>query len=183
MEGENDDQLLDGLRNEEPWAFEKMYKDYFRKVAAYVVRNKGSEDDARDVFQDALVALVGTLRRPEFSLQENVKLIAYFFGIVRNIWLAELKKRGKLPPGELPPGIEPKDDAPKMEEIMERERRLLSISGLVEKIGEDCRKLLLAFYYEGKSHEEIAEMMGYTKGFTRVKKYRCIEEIRKRMDD
>ena len=50
-----------------------------------------------------------------------------------------------------------------------------------ELLGEDCKKLLTGYYYYQKPLEEIAKMMNYTYDFIKVKKFRCMKELRSKL--
>ena len=48
-------------------------------------------------------------------------------------------------------------------------------------LGNDCRTLLTEFYYYQKSLDEISKKMNYTYDFIKVKKFRCMKELKKNM--
>jgi len=178
MSREEEERLLEGLKKEQPWAYEQMYRAYYRMVAAYVTRNSGSNDDARDLFQDVLIVLVDKVREPDFELNKGVKLSTFLFGIARNTWLMELRKRKKMPTVEPDPemGLENIPDDASDHEF--GDMKALVVSRLFEKIAEDCYRLLFAFYYKKTPLIEIAANVNYTEKFVRVKKNRCMNALR-----
>lgn len=46
---------------------------------------------------------------------------------------------------------------------------------------EECRDMLKLFYFERKSMNEIAGVLGYSQDFVKVKKSRCMNELRKKL--
>jgi RNA polymerase sigma factor (sigma-70 family) len=178
MSREEEERLIEGLKKEQPWAYKQLYRACYRMVAAYVTRNSGSNDDARDLFQEVLLILVDKVRKPGFELKEGAKLSTFLFSIARNIWLMELRKRKKMPTVEPDPemGLENIPDDASDHEF--GDMKALVVSRLFEKIAEDCYRLLLAFYYKKTPLIEIAENMNYTEKFVRVKKTRCMNALR-----
>ncbi len=97
---------------------------------------------------------------------------------IRHIWLYELKKRNR---------------ARLREEKFEKTKEILSpdisqwladrevrtrLMQIVESLGEACRKILLAFYYEGLSMKDILEQTDYENGqVLRNKKYKCMKQL------
>jgi DNA-directed RNA polymerase specialized sigma24 family protein len=49
--------ILEGIANNDSRAIEKVYKENFGLVQHFVIRNNGSYDDARDIFQEAMMVL------------------------------------------------------------------------------------------------------------------------------
>lgn len=174
-------ELFEALRNETPAAFEHVYRQYYRMAAAYVTQNGGSGDDAQDVFQEALVALIKNLRKPDFALQ--AKLSTYLYAVARKIWLYRRRGQTANTPIEnqtvaqqIP---DPTDDI--LTEITAREQKHLLMARIFDQIGADCRELLRRYYYEDTALKDIAGIMGFTEAFVRVKKNRCMNDFRARV--
>jgi DNA-directed RNA polymerase specialized sigma24 family protein len=53
----NEQGLLKALANNDSRAAETIYKDNFNMVLAFILNNNGSYDEARDIFQEAMIAL------------------------------------------------------------------------------------------------------------------------------
>ena len=51
-------ELLKGLASNEKGAIEAIYRDNYQLIQQLVIHNNGTEDDARDVFQEALIVLL-----------------------------------------------------------------------------------------------------------------------------
>lgn len=60
-----------------------------------------------------------------------------------------------------------------------KEERIELILGKLEQLGDECKTLLKAFYFERKKQSEIAQDLNYTNQFIRVKKSRCMGELKK----
>ena len=174
-----DGAYLAELRKGSPKAFEELYLRYFRMVEDMVFKFNGTAEDARDVFQEALFVFVKKLREPDFTLTS--KASTYIFAISRNLYL---KKTGKAP-------VEISMDQqqfslfaqsePDPEGLSPNEKDSL-LSVMNDKLGqleEDCRTVIMYSFYQGLSHVQIAALTGYTEAFVKVKKFRCLEYLRK----
>lgn len=158
-------------------AYEQLYRDCFPMLAKLVLTNRGGREDAEDVFQEALVALLKMLARENFVLTSKISTLLY--SIAKKIWLKKLAKPSEAhvsneqllqrfdadEPDELPRKIE--------EEALHRR-----IAESLSALSEECRELLqLSFFHQFKQ-EEIAERMGYSKDFVKLKKHRCLGTLR-----
>ena len=63
------------------------------------------------------------------------------------------------------------------QKIAGRESRK-QVMDVVEKLGEQCKKILLAYYYEDRSMKEIVDIAGYdSEQVVRNKKYKCLKQL------
>ncbi|MBK8426585.1 MAG: hypothetical protein IPL27_11710 [Lewinellaceae bacterium] len=69
----------------------EIYERFSASIARFVRANNGSVDDARDVFQEALIAVTRQARRSDFML--TCPFEAYLYCVCRGKWLNELKRR------------------------------------------------------------------------------------------
>ena len=53
----SDQELIIGIRNGDSRAISKLYKSFFPPIQHMIITNSGSEDEAKDVFQDAVMVL------------------------------------------------------------------------------------------------------------------------------
>lgn len=180
MEGPTtDSSLVEALRRGEPPAFEALYRQYYRMVEDLVLKLNGTRNDAKDVFQDGLFVLVKKLREPGFVL--SVKLSTFLYAVTRNIWL---KKNGKstheisFENQELAVFGLLDGDAAAMP-AAEQELLITIMNEKLQELEEGCRSILMFSFYQQCSHAEIAKLMGYTESFVKVKKFRCLEYLRR----
>lgn len=177
---ETDEALLNGLRQGASPAFETLYRQCFRMVAKQVADLKRPDLNAEDLFQEVLVILLRKVREPDFRL--SAKLSTFLFAIARNLILKKANSRSEFSAGDIdayrketPEGMEIPEEREK------RESQLTVISGFLETLEDDCRQVLLLSFYEKYSQAEIAGRMGYAESFVKVKKFRCLEYLRKKV--
>jgi RNA polymerase sigma factor (sigma-70 family) len=174
----SDARILDLIKKgDDEESLAMLYRANQRSVTSYVMRNNGSPDDAEDVLQEAVVALWEKVRSGKF--QYEAKLSTFIMGTAKNIWLRRLARRRK----EVPEGRNfdnaPNTDPSALDELIESDRAKLVHSAL-NKLGNPCKELLLLFYWEECSLEEIAEKMGFANGETvKSKKYQCKKALEK----
>lgn len=171
----NDSKLLDAIRNGEEKALVELFSQNRRPITSLVARNQGTEDDAEDVLQEAMVVLWERVRSGSFEYQ--AKLSTYIYATARNIWFRRLARhRRELPATEETFDVAA-DDATPLEEMEENER-VAAVQKAMEQIGNPCRDLLLLFYWEERSMEEIAVKLGFANADTvKSKKYQCKKSL------
>src|SRR5689334_13654139 len=72
-------------------ALNHLYKTALPKIIRFITRNNGDEEEAKDIFQDAVVALFNTVMLGKFNAEGDVTGFLYF--VSRNLWINRIKKR------------------------------------------------------------------------------------------
>ncbi len=147
--------------------FIRLYEEAFPLAAAYVSARGGSFEEARDVFQDALVLYYEKAGGLSLAYSEQ----AYLLGIVRHLW----RKRHGEARRFLP--LDASDSLPAMEEAEQPAAGRLMRH--LETAGRRCMEMLRAFYYDHLPMAEVAAAFGYsTVRSATVQKYKCLEKVR-----
>jgi RNA polymerase sigma factor (sigma-70 family) len=68
-----------------------IYKECLPTVKFLVISNSGTEDDALDIFHDALMIILKNSDKKEFELHCSIK--TYVYSVCFNLWQRELTKR------------------------------------------------------------------------------------------
>lgn len=166
----SDEELLNGLVTRNEKVLREYYTLYYPGIRRFIVANNGNEEDARDLFQDALLILFQKVRGQQFEL--TCSLSTYLYSVSRYLWLKELEKRKKITHQTMDPEdfIDTDSDIGRLSEYNER-MRLYRIH--FEKLSSDCRKVL-GLFMEGHTIAEITIIMGYSsEQHTRNRRYRC----------
>jgi len=169
--------LLAGLAKNDRLAVESIYGKHFGMVQSLIINNNGSSEDARDIFQEAMIVLYERSRSADFELQCQLK--TYMYSICRRLWLKKLSQAQRY----IPQFNEIDDTVPVEEEIELHELKNLEFQ-VMEKallgLGEPCKSLLEAFYIQRKNMSEIAGSFGYTNpDNAKNQKYKCLIRLRK----
>lgn len=154
-------------------ALTQFYRQGFPPVRRYIGRRGGSEQDAQDVFQDALIILYEQATSGTLVLTASVS--TYLLSIGRNLWHQELRRRARLPAQALPDAWE----TGTAEEIMAPPEPALAVLDYVEQLGEKCKSLLLGFYYFQQPLSQLAASHGYRSvRSATVQKFKCLARLR-----
>ncbi|MCX6302970.1 MAG: RNA polymerase sigma factor [Bacteroidia bacterium] len=165
----SDKSIIEGIRKQDDKTLNWLYDNYFQTVKNYVIKNSGTEEDVSDVFQDSIIILYNQIAGESLNLTTDLK--GYFFGIARNIWSSQLRKKRRTTgldidlPDELP--HEETDEL-----LFER-----IVSRAFQKLKPD-NQTILTLYSDGHSYEEIAVRMNLKNEiYARRKKYLSKEAL------
>jgi RNA polymerase sigma factor (sigma-70 family) len=166
-----DARILDLIRKGDEEALVALYESNRKAIAVYITRNNGTSDDADDMLQEALVILWERIRSGRFEY--TAQLNTFIYGTVKNLWSHRLRQKKRFSSAEINPD-EHEDDTLSILDIMIETERAEMVRSALKTIGEQCRRLLLLFYWEEKSMEEIAGQLGFANASTaKAKKYQC----------
>ena len=170
-------ELIKGLVLNEKGAIEAIYKDNFSVIQHLVVNNNGSEDDAKDIFQEALIVLYEKAKSGVFEL--NCQIKTYLYSVSKRIWLKRLQKnsRFELMANGIEETIQVEDDITLHEK---RDDEFGMMEYAMTNIGEPCKSLLEAYYIHKQNMQEISEAFGYTNADNaKNQKYKCLMRLKK----
>lgn len=166
------DQVTALLYNDEK-IIEQLYKTNFLKAAQFISNNGGTEEEAKDIYQEAFIAAWQNVRAGKFIVQEGSSLEAYIFQVTKFKWFDHLKKNKQKKMVALQDeGIA--DNVYSEEEYEYIEKVKLHFS----KLGEQCRQVLTLFYFKKQSMNKIASVYSWTDATAKNNKYRCLQRLR-----
>ncbi len=178
LKAENNEQaLLKGLAKNDSKAIESLYKSHFTMIQHFVLNNNGSFDDARDVFQEAMITLYEKVQNDSFVLSCQIK--TYIFSICKNLWLKRLQQMGKYssPLSTEEESISVEAD---LEELEKKDAAFAIMNRALNSLGEPCKSLLEGYYLNKKGMQELAEDFGYTNADNaKNQKYKCLMRLKK----
>lgn len=168
--------LLEGLAKQDKTAIETIYKENFNLIQALVLNNNGSMDDAKDIFQEAMIVLYQKVQSGSFEL--NCQLKTFLYSVCRRLWLKRLAQQSRYSL------YENHDTFVLVDEEVDDHEQKNAAFGLMEKamnsLGEPCKSLLEAFYLQKKGMQDIAASFGYTNtDNAKTQKYKCLMRLKK----
>jgi RNA polymerase sigma factor (sigma-70 family) len=177
----SDEQILKGILRHDSLILQYVYKQYYYKINYFVKKNQGSEDDASDIFQEAIIVIYRKLKENDLIF-ETSSFAGYLFSVCRFLWLKQLEKR-RIEKEKLNESLPFQEDLydDNLVEVVEKNERY----GLYQKhfatLSTDCQKLMQLFF-EKVPLKEIAKVMGY-KGekYAKTRKYKCKELLIRRI--
>ncbi len=173
----NEQLLLRGLAENDTKAVENIYKENFSMIQAFILNNNGSYDDARDVFQEAMITLYEKAKTESFVLTCQIK--TYLYSVCRRLWLKRLQQMGRYTVQS-----ENLEETVSVEEDIEIHEKRNAEFAIMERalgsLGEPCKSLLEAYYLQKKGMVEIASEFGYTNADNaKNQKYKCLMRLKK----
>lgn len=164
-----DKRLIEGIRKGDDKTVNYLYDTFFDTIKSFILKNTGTEDDAYDIFQDAMMVVFKKVQQNHLDDATDIK--GYIYGVSRNLWHEQLRKNKKNVELDLDLSEEfdPSTllDTP-LEQIVQRS---------FLKLKPECRDVL-NMVIKGAAYKEIADSMEYkSEDYARRKKYLCKEAL------
>ena len=157
-------------------AIKQLYREHYGLLEQYVLQNQGSRSDAEDIFQETMVAFIRQVEEGKFRAESSIR--TFLYALNRNIWLNELKKRGRshLREERFAAGEEKLQLA--IDGILEQQEHNMELMRSIQNLGDSCKKILLLFYYEQRPIREILSVVSYqNEQVVRNKKMKCLKKL------
>ena len=148
-------------------ALEIVYQKNYRMMVRLVTSNNGTEDEARDVYQEAVIVFWQKAIKGDLVLTS--KMSTYIYSICLNLWRKELERKKRF-------SSEEKDSVHVMDQ--DKAERAKIIRECINKLDETCRQVLTYYYFDGMSMKDIADKVGFANtDTTKTKKYKCKKKL------
>lgn len=170
-------ELLVGLANSDKKAIETIYRENFNSVQMLIINNNGSADDAKDIFQEAMIVLYEKVRSGSFEL--NCQLKTFLYSVSRRLWLKRLQQQNRYsaPGDSMEQVIAVEED---LEAHEQRNAEFEMMEQAINHLGEPCKSLLEAYYLQKQNMQVIAASFGYTNADNaKNQKYKCLMRLKK----
>jgi RNA polymerase sigma-70 factor (ECF subfamily) len=155
-------QLLASERRTE--AFEDLLAAYQDKLFRLCYSMLGDRAQAEDAAQDAFLRIWKSLK----SYRGNSALGTWIFAVTRNVCLTAISKRAAL-------RTAPVDDVERG--VPEGSYRELDIERMVQRLPENYRQVVMLFYMEERSYEEVARMLDLPMGTVKTYLHRARAQL------
>jgi len=173
----NEQALLEGLAASDRKAIETIYRAHYSMIQTLVINNSGTSDDARDIFQEAIIVLYEKAKSGSFELHAQLK--TYLYAVCRRLWLKKLQAN-QLFTGDLANASESIATEEDVEMYEHRTRDFELMEQALQHLGEPCKEILESYYLRKKNMSEIAREFGYTNADNaKNQKYKCLMRLKK----
>ena len=174
-----DEEFVAAIRRGDDRALAHLYRLHLPMVLHYVQQNSGTDDEAKDVYQEGIMVFYEKVR--DGSLELSCQIKTYLYAVCRRLWLKRLTEKtrfgGRLDDHE--PFLETGAEADLLE-AETRDQRFATMSAALEQLGEPCRSLLEGFYLLDKSMQQLTTEFGYTNADNaKNQKYKCLVRLKK----
>lgn len=166
-----DQHIIDGILSENFKILKDIYKDYYPGVRHFILSRNGNSEDAKDIFQDALVVIYMKAKGdPNFLY---ARFNTFLFSVCKVLWLKE--QRRKLSPGFEIDAYE--NDYSELDDQILDDLILMEKQKLVWKhfkqLGKECQQILQLSFDETPL-ALIKEILGFSSvQYTKNRKTNC----------
>lgn len=161
--GEHQDQrFIHALCQQDNLLIKQIYQNHSQQILQWVLKNNGSADDAKDVFQEALIAIYERYCGADFKL--TCPLGALLSRICKNIWYDRIRKKTKEDKIRIVEKERYTDEhvetslLEQAEETLLEHRKQLSLEKTFKQLSDRCQQLL-GLLAEGISGADIAAQL------------------------
>ena len=150
----SDEDYLAGLIRQDEKVLRAIYQNYAGRISHYILQKGGSPEDAKDVFQDALMIILEKVQSPDFKLTSS--FYTYLFGVNKLLWYNLSRKKSRKDV-TMPDDNTLKDRYDIEQELINRELDNVYRYNF-SKLGQLCQQLL-SLFFERKTMTEIAQQL------------------------
>src|SRR5574339_1048437 len=90
----NEKEIFERIQKGDEKALEFLYQKYYRMMTKMVISNSGTEEEARNIYQEALI--VFWQKATSGNLVMTSKMSTYIYSICQNLWRKELDRKKRL---------------------------------------------------------------------------------------
>jgi len=168
--------LIEGIKSHSDMVISMLYRNHLPLITRYVVNNNGNKEDAKDIYQDALIVLYEKIQSTD---QKNFDALAYLTVVCKNLWLLKLRSKKKETNIEFE-----LEEGNLMDEVLHDIKQIQQFEIYrkhFKNLGQKCQTILKLFFAK-HSMNEIAKKLNTTEHYAKKSKYKCqkklIENIR-----
>jgi len=178
MNDRNEQHIIDSIRRREDVAFKYLQVRFQESIRLMVLEKGGTQEDAKDVFSEGLIALIRLVDREDFQL--SCKLGTLVYALCLKSWKQHLEKQvavrnyyARKP-----------EDAPEWDFSEEADQQLYHeiFWECFKQLEKVCQQILEGYLKE-ISPRAIAEKLGYSYGYIRKRKSMCHSFLMKMIED
>ncbi len=147
----------------------EKYQDIVFSIALKVLRNR---DDAEEMGQESFIKAYKSIH----SFKGNAKFSTWLYRITYNTCISEIRKRKMHFSSTEEIEIRDETQEINMDGIPE-ENRAKAIKEAMNQLPEDEYTLILLYYFEEQSVEEISKVTGLSESNTKVKLFRARKKL------
>jgi RNA polymerase sigma-70 factor, ECF subfamily len=182
--------LIAGLQAGDSGAFDRLLREYGPRLLRLARRFLANEEDARDVLQDAMVAVYRSIGK----FEATAALSTWLHRIVVNTALMKLRSKRRHPeedieqhlPRFLPDGHQAEPSTPWTESadaVIERAELRASVHDAIARLPDAYRIVLHLRDIEELSTAETAAILGTTKNTVKIRLHRARQALRTLLDE
>lgn len=173
------EKLLSSYAEEEE-ALSLIYKKNRPIIRKLVLKNGGTKEAAKDVFQEAIIYFYENVKAGKFRGASSIS--SYLYSIAKFIWLNRLK-RLQIERKFIDTNHFKETQGSFLIELMEKEQQT-QLFELFDQLGTSCKELLIDSLYYNYPMKDLVEKFNYeNEQIVRNKKYRCLKRLKEMLKE
>jgi len=178
MEQYSDQHIINSIRKREDVAFKYLQVKFQDSIRLMVVEMGGSQEDAKDVFSEGLIALIRLVDQEDFELK--CKLGTLVYALCKKTWKQHLEKQVAVRNYH----VRKVESSPEWDFTEETDQQIYQniFWESFRQLEKVCQEILEGYLKE-LSPREIAEKLGYSYGYIRKRKSMCHSFLMKMIQD
>lgn len=176
--GSIDLHIIESIKNgQNDRALNYLYEHTLKKVRKHITKNKGSQEEANDIFQDAVIIFFNQVRQNKYN--EKYEVDAFIFTVAKNLWIDKMRREKRMVKQNFTTEADHSDYEDHLKDLISKEKSN-AMKVVFEKLDEKCQTILHLAIYEKLSMKEISEKMGYSsEHVAKTTHYRCKQYLSK----
>jgi len=168
-------QYIRALKEQDNVICQEIYNRFLPQVIAMIVSKGGSEEEARSIFQQAILAILSTLKVRNIVLKTSFG--AYLNGICHHKFVDLCRKKKNEDVLRL--NSEKFIDSEEVDHSLKKETLLNLLWQCFEMLSDECKKIIKG-KLDGLSPKEIMEQINYTKPVNAFyqKRFDCMRRLK-----
>lgn len=164
------------LSGKDDHVLEVLYNELYPKIEYLILRNGGDQEEAQDIFQDAVVILYKQVKEDKFDQQYQIA--GFVYTVSRNLWINRAKRKNRNT--ELPEDDQATPLEGNVMDDMLSEERAQYIEHVLSKLDPKCKDLLIYSIFHNLSMKEISKLMNFnSEDVAKTKNYKCKKKLLK----
>lgn len=166
---------LQGSSIKHDLALKQLYSQVYPIIKSFIHKNNGTDEDAADIFQDGIIVFYEKVRLNQFQLSSSIG--TYLYSVCKHLWLNKLRAQKKITSLNEDSNTYTVD--PKSLKVLGSKERNEFLLKLLASLGDDCKKVLVYYYYDRLKMKQIADRMNFAnEQVAKNKKSSCLKKLK-----
>ncbi len=179
---ELDQQIIYAIREgKNQLVLNSLYKRTLPKIKNLIRKMNGSEQDALDIFQEAVIVFYREVKLNR--MREDTNIDGFIYTVSRNLYLNKLRMSNRHDSFEYSEAAI-YAESPSVEKHLEMKDSENEIMTMLGNLGDKCKELLMALVFDDLDYQEVALKLGFASGdVVKTQKHRCKKKLEKMMEE
>lgn len=169
-------EIIEGIQENDRKVLECLYKEMVPVIYRDVIKNSGTEEDAKDHFQEIMLVVIQNVKANKYE-SGNIK--GYIRRVAQNLWHKKLRKEGHLGLS----GIDHEQEEDEMNyekymQLLKYDEKIAMVEQKLQEMNNPCRDVLISHYYHKTPLKAIAERYQWSYAYCKKKIYQCRQAMK-----